>query len=73
MKPCFGYIRVSTLRQGEGVSLQEQKDAIIACAALRNLHIIEWFEELVDQGVPKTIRPEALALEHWQALAEKLK
>ena len=55
MKPCFGYIRVSTLRQGEGVSLQEQKDAIIACAALRNLQIIEWFEEL--ETAAKSGRP----------------
>jgi len=55
MKPCFGYIRVSTLRQGEGVSLQEQKDAILACAAIRNLQIIEWFEEL--ETAAKSGRP----------------
>lgn len=55
MKPCFGYIRVSTVRQGEGVSLQEQKDAILACAAIRNLQIIEWFEEL--ETAAKSGRP----------------
>jgi 16S rRNA (adenine1518-N6/adenine1519-N6)-dimethyltransferase len=27
-----------------------------------------WFDALVDQGVPPTVRPEALALEHWQQL-----
>ncbi len=45
MKPCFGYIRVSTLRQGEGVSLEAQKDAIAECAIKRGLTITEWFEE----------------------------
>lgn len=45
MKPCFGYIRVSTQKQGEGVSLEAQKDAIIAFASQHNLSIIKWFEE----------------------------
>jgi len=45
MKTCFGYIRVSTQKQGEGVSLQEQKDAIQVFASRQNLHVIEWFEE----------------------------
>ena len=46
MKEVFGYIRVSTARQGEhGVSLAEQKDAIERYAAHNNLSIIEWFEE----------------------------
>ena len=39
MKPCFGYIRVSTLKQGEGVSLDAQKDAITAFASRSNLII----------------------------------
>jgi len=45
MKPCFGYIRVSTIRQGDGVSLEAQKDAIAAFASQNNLEIVEWFEE----------------------------
>lgn len=45
MKPCFGYIRVSTQKQGEGVSLEAQKDAITAFASRHNLAILEWFEE----------------------------
>lgn len=45
MISCFGYLRVSTVRQGEGVSLQEQRSAIEACAKKRGLHISEWFEE----------------------------
>lgn len=45
MKPCFGYIRVSTQKQGEGVSLEAQKDAIMAFASRNHLSIIEWFEE----------------------------
>ena len=32
----------------------------------------EWFKALVEQGVSENIRPEALALEHWQALAKRL-
>lgn len=45
MKPCFGYIRVSTQKQGEGVSLEAQRDAILAFAASHNLSVVEWFEE----------------------------
>ena len=45
MKQCFAYIRVSTVKQGEGVSLEAQRDAITDFAGRRNLHIIEWFEE----------------------------
>jgi site-specific DNA recombinase len=41
----FGYIRVSTAKQGEGVSLQEQKTAIERFAARNGLLIAEWFEE----------------------------
>ena len=45
MKSCFGYIRVSTQKQGEGVSLEAQKDAIKAFASHHNLTITRWFEE----------------------------
>ena len=46
MKRCFGYIRVSTPKQGErGVSLQEQRDAIIRYAQRFQLDIASWFEE----------------------------
>src|SRR5688572_7818919 len=45
MKNVYGYIRVSTAKQGEGVSLIEQKDAITRHAAQQNLKIIKWFEE----------------------------
>jgi DNA invertase Pin-like site-specific DNA recombinase len=45
MKTCFGYIRVSTQKQGEGVSLEAQKDAITAFASRHDLRISEWFEE----------------------------
>ncbi len=41
----FGYVRVSTLKQGAGVSLTEQKDAISRYAAAKGLAIAEWFEE----------------------------
>ena len=45
MKPCFGYVRVSTAKQGEGVSLEAQKDAILEYARRRNLAISGWWEE----------------------------
>jgi len=45
MKPCFGYIRVSTQKQGLGVSLDAQVDAITAFASQHNLEVIKWFEE----------------------------
>src|SRR5438093_2023319 len=45
MKKFFGYIRVSDPKQGRGVSLQEQKDAIIRYAQRFGLEIIAWFEE----------------------------
>lgn len=45
MKPCFGYIRVSTQKQGEGVSLEAQKDAITVFASRNDLTIAKWFEE----------------------------
>ncbi len=45
-KNYFGYIRVSTAKQGEkGVSLQEQKDAILNYAQRYSLTITRWFEE----------------------------
>ncbi|MBL7821431.1 MAG: recombinase family protein [Saprospiraceae bacterium] len=45
MKKVYGYIRVSTVKQGNGVSLQEQKEAIIRYAEKHQLTIVEWFEE----------------------------
>ena len=45
MKRCFGYIRVSTAKQGEGVSLEAQKEAIGAFAENNEITITTWFEE----------------------------
>jgi site-specific DNA recombinase len=46
MQKYYGYIRVSTIRQGvHGVSLQEQKAAIEQYARKHQLEISEWFEE----------------------------
>ena len=42
----IGYIRVSTVKQGEhGSSLQEQRDAIASFATRHGFTISEWFEE----------------------------
>ncbi|PWE34088.1 recombinase family protein [Maritimibacter sp. 55A14] len=59
MKPCFGYIRVSTQKQGEGVSLEAQKDAITVFASQNNLTVTQWFEEketAAKQGRPVFIQ-----------------
>ena len=46
MRTYFGYIRVSTQRQGiHGVSLQEQKSAIEAYAKRAGYTIVTWYEE----------------------------
>ena len=47
MKKCFGYVRVSTLKQGEGVSLDAQRDAIDAYAQRNDILVTRWFEEKV--------------------------
>src|SRR6266704_6079909 len=45
MGTYFAYVRVSTPRQGEGVSLPEQKAAIERYAYVHGLEISRWFEE----------------------------
>ena len=48
MKKLFGYIRVSTTRQGErGVSLREQRDAIERYAQRNEIEVCRWFEERI--------------------------
>lgn len=41
----LAYTRVSTAKQGEGVSLQEQKESIRRYASRENFTISRWFEE----------------------------
>lgn len=46
MKHFYGYIRVSTARQGEtGVSLDQQRAAIQAYAERNDFDLVRWFEE----------------------------
>ena len=46
MRNFYGYIRVSTVKQGlQGVSLQEQKDAILRYSQRSGIEITAWFEE----------------------------
>ncbi|MEM8484449.1 MAG: recombinase family protein [Bacteroidota bacterium] len=52
----FAYTRVSTVKQGEGVSLLEQKEAILRYANQNALTITRWFEEKVTAA--KQGRPE---------------
>lgn len=44
-KQYFGYTRVSTVKQGEGVSLEAQKEAIERYCGQHGLTISCWFEE----------------------------
>ena len=45
MKQCFGYVRVSTQKQGDGVSLEAQRSAIEQFCARNDIAIEQWFEE----------------------------
>jgi site-specific DNA recombinase len=46
MKICFGYVRVSTPKQGKfGISLHEQRAAIKEYAERFSLTVIRWYEE----------------------------
>jgi site-specific DNA recombinase len=45
MTTCYGYTRVSTAKQGEGVSLEVQKEEIARYAEKHGLTISRWFEE----------------------------
>ena len=45
MKRCYGYVRVSTAKQGEGVSLEAQREAITMFAEREGFEILRWFEE----------------------------
>ena len=42
---CFAYVRVSTVKQGEGVSLEAQREAIERYANQHKLTVTSWFEE----------------------------
>ena len=55
MKQCYGYVRVSSHKQGEGVSLDAQKDAILRFADQNGISITKWFEE--EQTAAKSGRP----------------
>ncbi len=44
-KTYFAYIRVSTVKQGEGVSLEAQKEAIERYCVQHGLMVAQWFQE----------------------------
>lgn len=56
MKQLFAYIRVSTPKQGKGVSLKEQRAAIQAYADRMGAEITAWYEE--KRTAAKAGRPE---------------
>lgn len=60
MKTSFAYVRVSTVKQGEGVSLDAQRDAIIAFAERNGITISKWFVE--KETAAKCGRPEFNAM-----------
>jgi len=45
MTKCFAYTRVSSQKQGEGASLEAQKEAIQFYAERNNITIARWYEE----------------------------
>ena len=55
MKKCYGYVRVSTAKQGEGVSLEAQREAITMFAEREGFEILRWFEE--EETAAKRGRP----------------
>jgi len=42
---CLAYLRVSTPKQGEGVSLLTQRETIVRFAARKHLRVTGWYEE----------------------------
>jgi len=65
MRDYFGYTRVSTAKQGEGVSLSEQKQSISRYADREGLRVVEWFEER--ETAAKRGRPV------WSAMLQRLR
>ncbi len=55
MTKCYGYTRVSTVKQGEGVSLEAQREEITRYADRHGLTVSRWFEE--KETAAKTGRP----------------
>lgn len=51
---------------------QRRKQLGALCRRDPRPEALAWFQSLVDQGVPPTIRPEDLPLEHWQGLTKHL-
>ncbi|WP_075995556.1 recombinase family protein [Salaquimonas pukyongi] len=60
MNQYFAYVRVSTPKQGEGVSLEAQREAIERYAAAHSLTITQWFEE--KETAAKAGRPVFLSM-----------
>jgi len=60
MKSCFGYLRVSSKKQGEGTSLDAQQEAVEAFALRNDITITKWFVETVSAA--KKGRPEFNAM-----------
>jgi len=44
-KTCFAHTRVSTVKQGDGVSLEAQREAITVFAEKHGLSVTRWYEE----------------------------
>jgi len=66
---CFSKTARNCVRR---IFTQRRKQLGALCKRDPEPVAIEWFNSLLEQGVSETIRPEALALEHWQQLATRL-
>ncbi len=55
-----------------GIFTQRRKQLGALCKRAKAPEALEWFKSIVADGVKPTVRPEELALEHWQKLARLL-
>ena len=72
MNQYFAYIRVSTARQGEqGVSLEQQRDAIAHYAQRNHMEVAQWYEEqeTAARAWSARLRPDGPSVESWQRRA----
>lgn len=51
---------------------QRRKQLGALCKRDPQAEALAWFQDLLEQGVPPTIRPEDLPIEHWQLLTKHL-
>ncbi|MEO0510097.1 MAG: 16S rRNA (adenine(1518)-N(6)/adenine(1519)-N(6))-dimethyltransferase RsmA [Verrucomicrobiota bacterium] len=51
---------------------QRRKQLGTLCKKDPEAHALAWFESMIKEGISPNIRPEDLALEHWQSFAKRM-